>query len=176
MEVEEKAVIGEIKSGKSTRFSYLTEKYGKMCVHFFLLRCRCSLDIAMDLAQESFIRVFKSIHGFDLERSFKPWLMAICRNVSADYMKAERMRMENIKRWIPPFEIALEHKVLKAVEIQEAIGRLPDRQAEIVIMHYFWDLSCVEIGALLDIHDGTVKCHLHKARGGLLEILLEKKE
>ncbi len=176
MDTQEQELLQELKSGKYGKFSRLTERYGRMCVHFFLLKCRCPMETALDLCQETFIRVFRSLHGFDVNRPFKAWLMAICRNVAVDHLKSEGNRIRSIRLWIPPVGPNPEQTALNTVAIHEAMEKLPERQAEVVLMHYFWDLSCAEIGKVLEISEGTVKCHLFQARQKLLELLQEKRK
>lgn len=173
---EEKALICELKAGDFARFSLLTDRYGKLVTFYFYTRCRCPMDIAMDLTQDAFIRVFRSIHTFDQTRAFKPWLMTICRNVATDYLKSEIARTKTARDWSPPDAPTAEQQVLKTAIIQEAIEKLPERQAEVITLHYLSGLSCAEISQTLKINEGTVKCHLHNARQALMKVLKERSE
>ncbi len=167
----DREVMEEVRAGVTTRFSGLTERHGRHCVQFFLFRCRCPLDIAQDLTQEVFIRVFRSSQTYDGTRPFRPWLMAICRNVAADFQKSEKARRIKTETWIPPIPTGTEQRVVAAVTVQQAVAQLPERQSEIVVMHYFWDLPIKEIAEVLGIQEGTVKSTLFQARQRLLELL-----
>jgi RNA polymerase sigma-70 factor (ECF subfamily) len=59
----------------------------------------------------------------------------------------------------------------EAREFWRAVRRLPDRQAEAIILHYLEELSVAEIAAVMDCAPNTVKVHLHRGRKALAERL-----
>ena len=57
-----------------------------------------------------------------------------------------------------------------------AVRKLPRRQAQVVALHYIYDLSVADVAATLEIGEGTAKTHLSRARGSLAQVLDERGE
>ncbi len=162
-------LVREILDGCDKSFQLLTEKYGRLCVHFFRAQFRLDYETAQDLTQEAFLRVFKSADSFQPERAFKPWLLGICRNIGISHVVSAGR-----KKILPePREkstASFEPEIVQKISTEETIRKLPERQAEIVFMRYFWDLNCAEIAQTLSIPVGTVKSELYYARLRLMEL------
>lgn len=129
-------------------------------------------ETACDLCQEAFTRAYKSLATFVLEKPFKPWLMTICRNLAFDHKKELKKRNLSLLQQ-PAFTESSSEAVASRLDLRTAIQSLPERQKEVIEMHYFWDLTCLEIGEILSLPTGTVKSDLFLARKQLL-ISLEK--
>lgn len=163
-------LIQEIQNGCEKSFKQIVDKYGRLCVHFFCVNFRLDIETARDLTQETFIRVYKSSSSFQLGRSFRPWLMGICRNIGISHVVSAGKKKtvpDSVDNCSTTFESDLVHKL----SIESTIRKLPERQAEIVLMRYFWELTCAEIAQTLSIPAGTVKSELYYARLRLMELL-----
>lgn len=166
----DETIIKEILAGNTDCFSHLADRYYRLCVHYLITAMFIDSETAYDLTQETFARAYKSLATFSLDRPFKPWLMRICRNLAIDNLKDKHRKcvglFENSAQVCDPAHSKAEH-----LDLRNAIGMLPSRQQEIVEMHYFWALSCNEIGEILSIPPGTVKSDLFLARKRMLTIL-----
>ncbi len=131
---------------------------------------RVDNETAFDLTQETFARAFKSLSSFASDRPFKPWLMKICRNLAIDNLKTRSRLCLNLFETTAQTEDRIQATNAN-LDLQQAIAQLPPRQQEIVEMHYFWELTCREIGEQMAIPSGTVKSELFQARKCLLKIL-----
>src|SRR6266540_2355181 len=70
----------------------LYDRYGRV-VYALILRVVRDTGIAEDLVQETFLRVWNRVHGFDAEKgSVGPWLLAVARNRAIDYLRSARGR------------------------------------------------------------------------------------
>ncbi len=163
-------LIKEIRSGNDECFSKLVEQYYRLCVHYLTNAMRIDRETAYDLTQETFARAFKSLSSFDPQRPFRPWLMKICRNLAIDRLKDENRKKSGLFE-NPTQSPDLSDSVAEYIDLKNAIEKLPPRQKEIVEMHYFCGMGCVEIGEVLAIPTGSVKSDLHFARKQMLKIL-----
>ena len=128
---------------------------------------------AEDMAQETFVRTIKSLHQWDDQRSFEPWLLAIAGN---------RCRTLLAKRQRRPAHQPLEddlggttdqrHAEMQLQEeITLALENLREEYRQAFLLFHEQELSYVEIAAALDCPLGTVKTWVHRARRELVDQL-----
>jgi RNA polymerase sigma-70 factor, ECF subfamily len=84
------------------------------------------------------------------------WLVAL--------RKASRWRKRGARSFVDNHPPAVPPDLAILIDLHDAIRRLPDRQREVVMLHYFTDLSVGAIARELGIAEGTVKSQLHDAR------------
>lgn len=144
---------------------------------------------ADDCAQETFVKVYRSLKDFRRESSVSTWIYRIavntCKNrvASAQYRRSRSMvRLDEPKETeggSRPFEIG-DEKLSPAVQagrreagemIQEAIGSLPADQKSVVVLRDIEGLSYEEVAEATGLNIGTVKSKLARARQGLREKL-----
>lgn len=158
---------------KNKWFSDNYLKYHKLCIHYFIHVFRIDCETANELTQEAFTKALNNLNTFEHEKPFKPWLMAICRNLGIDYFKGIGKKL-NASSFSNTFAQDQTDLSEKRILIKQILNSLPERQKEVVEMHYFWELPCEEIGSLLSIPTGTVKSDLYHARKRMLELLKDK--
>jgi RNA polymerase sigma-70 factor (ECF subfamily) len=160
-------------------FKILVLRYQRM-VFFYLNNFPFPEQIREDLAQETFLRAYRSIDRFDPERgaAFSTWLLTIARNLALNERARAGFRKEQsgglrdeehgrIEKG--PQEILEERSLISRV--QEAIGRLPDKFHTAVVLSYFDELSLEEIAQIEHCPVGTVKSRVFRGKQILREIL-----
>jgi RNA polymerase sigma-70 factor (ECF subfamily) len=137
---------------------------------------------ANDCAQETFIKVFKSIKKFRFESAFSTWLYRIAINTCKNRIKSSAYRWKKktvsleisngskngnpcseIANGSPTPVMALEKKE-KMMRIQKAINSLPDEQNQVVVLRDIQGLSYQDISDITGLNLGTVKSRLARAR------------
>lgn len=164
-------LIKEVSAGKREAFSVIVERYDRLCFHYFIKVMSINFEDAADLTQEAFTRAFKSLHTFSVDRRFKPWLMAICRNLAMDHFSS--VKPAHVNAVANSITIDHSERTILCCDLESAIQKLTQRQQEVLEMHYFWSLTCAEIAEILGMPDGTVKSDLFYARKRLLDLLEE---
>ncbi|MDT8368923.1 MAG: RNA polymerase sigma factor [Longimicrobiales bacterium] len=139
-------------------------------------------DAAHDALQESFVKVFRKLDHFDLERSFGPWFFQILRNQCRDMLRSRRARArheghdERLEerpagaRWDPGRQMERSEATRIIWEGLEVVG---EDQREILVLKELEDFRYHEIAEILDIPEGTVASRLYHARRALREALIE---
>lgn len=134
-------------------------------------------DEAEDLAQEIFLKVFKSLDTFDRRANFQTWLMAVSRNLCIDHYRSVRKERETIDRGVDARELAqasTEPGPMAALEqrdrltlLREALAGLPGALRTAVLLRDIRELSYREIADTLGLPEGTVKSRINRGRAEL---------
>lgn len=185
MSESEKSLLKKAKSGDVEAFEKLIEEHqGK--VFNIAYRMIGNFDDAHDMAQEVFIRVYRSLATFKEQASFSTWIYRITKNVCLDELRKRKNKNilyidEDIKldegdisRQLESQdetpEIQLERKELKST-IKKAIDALQHDHRLVVILRDIQGFSYEEISKILDCPEGTVKSRINRARKSLRDIL-----
>jgi RNA polymerase sigma-70 factor (ECF subfamily) len=148
----------------------LYDRYGRV-VYSLILRVVRDTGIAEDLVQETFLRVWNRVHGFDAQKgSIGPWLLAVARNRAIDYLRSaggrERNAVEFEETDHPALYTNLEQDILasdKARRVKSAIEKLSPNQRQVIELAYFEGLSQTEMAERMGQPLGTVKTWVRTA-------------
>ena len=167
-------ILLRAQSGDREAFAILFEQYKNLVYKTAYLMLGESAE-AEDALQEIFLQVYKSLSGFDPGKAkFTTWLYRVTFNYCLNHRRKKRtltLPLDEIstalKSEFPGAKLA-EEEIL-----QQAIGKLTDRQRAVVILRYFWDLPYAEIAQILDVPLGTVKSRLDLALKTLRKVVEE---
>jgi RNA polymerase sigma-70 factor, ECF subfamily len=190
MSENEKYLLHQSKNGDMAAFEQLIEGYQKK-VFNIALRMLGNPDDASEVAQEVFIRVYKSVKNFKEESSFSTWIYRITTNTCLDELR-KRKNKEHIsldedihhedgdmKRQVedsrPTPDIIAEKNELRKI-VKLAINSLSEDHRIVIILRDIQDLSYEEIAKIVKCPEGTVKSRINRARSELKEILKRKRE
>jgi RNA polymerase sigma-70 factor (ECF subfamily) len=168
LEANDREVIEACQRGDMDAFRVLFEAH-KDRVYSIALRYSGDRAAAMDIAQESFLKVLASIQEFRGEATFDSWLYRIVVNACLDYQRRGRRVIPFLGELIEAGENAL-HRMLRAEiedDIQRMIARLPAEQRMVVVLRYTEGLSYDEIARILGCSAGTVASRLNRAHKAL---------
>lgn len=125
---------------------------------------------AEDVAQDVFLRVFRSLHRWDQGRPLNPWLMTITVNRCRTVLQ-QRTRLPSPSEFIEVTADSTQDNADLAEELQLGLDGLREDYRTCFVLFYQQELSCVEICRILDCPEGTVKTWLHRARRDLAAFL-----
>lgn len=153
-------------------FSILFEKYHQKVYRtiFFITRDR---ELSEDLTQETFLQVMTNIDSLRDAGHFEAWLSAIAVNKAREGLRKQSREKINILpinrsiedvsngRGLP--EKLFEEKEMMTM-VAEIVKSLDDIHKEVIILRYYWGLTEKEMANLLNVHQGTIKSRLNRAR------------
>lgn len=132
-----------------------------------------SREDAEDLAQEVFLRAYKSIAAFRAEAGLRSWLIAIARNLCSDYYRKKKNDIVSLDAFMdeggdpeakePGPDVSLIRSEQKKL-VLNAIAALPEEFKEVFLLRENFDLSYAEIAQTLGLREGTVKSRISRAR------------
>ncbi len=128
---------------------------------------------ALDLLQDTFIRAWERLDGYRGEAALSSWLHRLTVNAYYQQRRAERRRHARVMPAAEPPEGPgiPASDVPNRLDLEAAIGSLPDGAREVFVLYDIEGYTHEEIGRMVGIAVGTSKAHLHRARRLLRERL-----
>ncbi|MFC5403765.1 RNA polymerase sigma factor [Cohnella soli] len=126
-------------------------------------------DMADDISQEVFIKVFRNMHAFRRDASVKTWLLTITRNTAIDFQRSAFFRKVTLSDTMEERgeSESVEHDVLAKATVNDMwrmVLELPKKYREVIILYAHHQLSLKEIAQVLEVTEGTVKSRMFHAR------------
>jgi RNA polymerase sigma-70 factor, ECF subfamily len=168
LDANDPEVIEACQRGDSDAFRVLFEAH-KDRVYSIALRYSGDPAAAMDIAQESFLKVLGAIREFRAEAGFESWLYRIVVNTCLDHQRRGRRLMPCLGDLIEAVtargETVLNRLMRSEMEedIQRIVARLAPEQRMVVVLRYTEGLSYDEIARILGCSAGTVASRLNRA-------------
>jgi len=183
MEKSTDAELMDMVLRKNTRaYKVLYARY-EMRIYNFIVRYTGSRDLAQDLLQETFTRVWFAAHSFNqASGNFKGWLYTIALNIARSELAKKRyayhyLEVSEIPASDEPAnpraeepDTELEHADLQDT-VAKALGQLSPLLREIVILKHYQQLKFSEIAEMTQTPEGTLKARFHRALAQLKELL-----
>lgn len=171
-------LVRRIAAGDRDAFLILTRAYQRKVFALAYSFFRNKED-ALDLVQETFLRLFQKIESFQAGRNFEAWLLQIARHLCIDHYRRNSARrregecstpVEDLPIADPRAERESRGSDIKDI-LSRCVDRLADRQKTIFIMRHYNQLKNEEIAGILDISTGTVKSLHFKALQNLRALM-----
>jgi RNA polymerase sigma-70 factor (ECF subfamily) len=140
-------------------------------VRGFLARRLSRREDVEEATQDVFVKVHRGAGTYDPERDFSPWLFAIARNVVRDHLRRARPAPLPLPA-DPTAGLFVYESAPRAVEVRDAIRRLPDRYRRAVTLKYLAGLSYREAARELSLSEKGFETRLTRARILLRKLLL----
>jgi RNA polymerase sigma-70 factor (ECF subfamily) len=181
-------VMLRVKAGDQSAFDYLVQKYRRPLVSFMYRMARNSA-VAEDLAQEVFLRVYRSRESYEASAKFTTWLYRIATNLAVNYARDTRHQRPEATvsldepdeetgttLELPDAALTAEQAMLRRerlLAIRGKVEALPERQRLAVIMHKYQQMDYKQIAGVLKLSESATKSLLFRAYETLREQLKE---
>ena len=166
----------DIQTGNHDALAELVRRHHHALIGFVFRMTGGDRPLAEDLAQETFLRVIRSINQYRYPRRFKAWLYAIATNLIRDHFKRAEQRYTSVdvdEAYLPA-ESTLESTLMdnqNAQALMDALMHMPEAHRSVIVLRYYQELSLSEIADALDLPLGTVKSRLSLGLGKLRQLL-----
>jgi len=180
MGASDEELVSAFQAGDISAFDDLSRRWnGK--IQGAIYRILGSEEEARDLAQDAFLKAFRSLRSFKGECRFSSWLYQIALNLCRDRMRRRRGRTlvslddaaAEGHATEPPGPSALElvEANERARRVAAAVAALPEEQREVIVLKEYQGLTFLEIAQLLELPTSTVKTRLYRGLAQLREHL-----
>jgi RNA polymerase sigma-70 factor, ECF subfamily len=171
-------VMLRVKAGDDSAFEFLVQKYRRQMVSF-MYRMSHNSAAAEDLAQEVFLRVYRSRANYEPSAKFSTWLYRIATNLAVNHARDTRHeRPENMVNLDQPdsetgqtpdvadSSMTVEESILRKerlAAIRQKVQSLPERQRMAVVMHKYQQMDYKQIAEVLKLSESATKSLLFRA-------------
>lgn len=175
--MEDRELVRLILKGDEDAFSLLVDTYQRRIYAMAYQMTRSEQD-ALDLSQEIFLRIYRSLGGFRFQSSLSTWIYHLASNLCLDFLRAQRSRPQvqllspeedgNPAAGDIPDDRYDPQRAAEQAELQEALNHavesLSDAHREIFLLREVEGLGYEEIALRLNLELGTVKSRIARAR------------
>lgn len=173
-------------AGREDGFEELVRRYQRPIVSY-VYRMVGDYDMALDLTQEVFIRIYGSLERYRPEYKFSTWIYRIAHNAAIDHLRrAGGNRLEDLELEADgdTYEKPLASGALtpeqeserseRRAEIESVVQQLPPSYRELIVLRHAHDMSYDEIAEVTELPLGTVKNRIFRAREAMRALLVER--
>ena len=182
----EQELVALAKQGDQNAFAQLVQD-NQNKIYSLALRMTGNPEDGADLAQEAFLKAWRSLPSFQEESSFSTWLYRLTSNLCIDFLRKEKRRkaavttisLDDDEEESPPIEVP-DHRFTPETEVElrelraamsRALKVMSEEHRQILILRDVEGRSYTEIAELLNLEEGTVKSRIARARISLRNIL-----
>jgi len=181
-------IMLRVKAGDQSAFEYLVQKYRRPMVSFMYRMARNSAA-AEDLAQEVFLRVYRSRENYEASAKFTTWLYRIATNLAVNHARDSRHERPEVQvsldepdddtgttLELPDASLNAEQQMVRRermLAIRRRVEALPEQQRLAVIMHKYQQMDYKQIADVLKKSESATKSLLFRAYETLRDQLKE---
>jgi RNA polymerase sigma-70 factor (ECF subfamily) len=172
------AIMLRVAAGDEAGFNYLVGKYHRAMIHFLFRMCR-NEAVAEELAQEVFLRVYRSRESYRAEAKFTTWLYRIATNLAVNHARDTKLERSSQTVYldapdeesgttpdVADDEPSVEQRLMRderMAAIRTHVMALPERQRMAVLMHKYQGMDYRQIGDVLKLSESATKSLLFRA-------------
>jgi RNA polymerase sigma-70 factor (ECF subfamily) len=172
-------------SGGEDSFEEIVSRYQRPIVSY-VYRMLNDYDASLDVTQEVFIKIYKSLERYSSEYKFSTWIYRIAHNAAIDHIRRNSKNLQSLETENEngTYELQLEsprptpeqnrEQNEWRTEIETVIKCLPSVYRELIILRHSQDMSYGEIAEITNLPLGTVKNRLFRAREMMREMFVER--
>jgi RNA polymerase sigma factor (sigma-70 family) len=182
-EEDDQYYIRLVREGNTNAFAVLVNRYKDM-VFTLSLKMLKDREEAEEVAQDTFLKLFKSLSKFNRESKFSTWIYKVAFNTCLDRLKKNK-RMQPVISMdeLTEQETMSLMTVLYSIEekertqmIQDCLQELPGEDSFLLTLYYFEEQSLEEIATIIGITPNNVKIRLYRNRKKLASLLTDRLE
>ena len=172
----DEVLVARVRAGDDQAFAEIVQRYEAPLIGYARMVLAGAHHDAEEVVQDAFVRAHRALRRSDgtREMALRPWLHTIVRNRALDQLRSGNLR--------PTTDLEPHAGVLRAMhadpasaiqrrerldEVVGALGDLPTRQRQAIVLHELDDQSHSQIGRVLGVTRGASKALVHRARLGL---------
>jgi len=172
----EKTLLARIREGDDTGFEELVAVHSSRILSL-AWRLTGDREEAEDIAQEAFLRLHRSVGDFRGDSSIATWLYRTVTRLAIDYLRRRKLRKRifffrrdgeeaDPLDFVPDSAVSQGDRFFAGeirMRLDRAMRRLSARQRVVFTLRHYEEMPLKEIAAALDLEEGTIKAHLHRA-------------
>ena len=174
--MDDTTLVERARNGDARAYGELVERH-QARVFATLRKITGDPDLAMDLAQDAFVRAWEGLDRFEGRSAFSTWLYRIAVRLAYDALERERRTSGRLDRDVPdpgPGPDRDAERSVDAVELERRIAELPDMQRAVLVLRTYEELPYREIAEILGTTETSARVSFHYAIRKLRDRYLEE--
>ena len=169
-------LIAEVNSGNTASFAPLVDEYKDM-VHSVALKITADQELSEEVAQDTFMKAFKSLKSFKKKSKFSTWLYQITYFTAINALR--KNKIETVEITYDHANTASENgfdyleKQERSAVIKKAILHLKPQERAVVTLYFMKELNIEEVAEITKLSKSNVKVTVHRAKKKLHDILAQ---
>ena len=172
----ERLRIGRILDGKREEFAWFVNRYSQQVIDF-TSRMMPDAEDAKEVAQNAFVKAFRSLSTFGFQSSFCTWVCRIAYRESLNRLKRQHPHYVDIDN-LPAIEDDEKEQSTgreeRIVLMEEAIDDLPPDEQMLLHLYYYEGQTLRDIAYIIDVEPNALATRLHRIRKKLLRMIKQK--
>jgi RNA polymerase sigma-70 factor (ECF subfamily) len=165
-------IINRILNGEQSAFALLVERYQNY-VFTLVLRFTDNREDAEEIAQDTFVKAYRSLADFRGDSKFSTWLFTITRTTCLSFLRKKKLDTQSLDIERTALQVENRESGFNANQVEQkskhamlnqAISMLSPDDAQVLNLFYKGDQTLDEIGKIMRLDPNTVKVKLHRAR------------
>ena len=174
IELDQRQRIGRILDGKREEYAWFVKTYSQQVLSFTSRMMPDSED-AKEVAQDAFVKAFRSLDTFNFQSSFCTWVCRIAYHMSLDRLKRQQPRFVDIDDLPATADEDLSTgREERIAMMEEAIDELTDDEQMLIHLYYYEDRPLRDIAYIMDVEPNALATRLHRIRKKLLRMIKMK--
>jgi len=180
--LNEARLVEEARKGNRQAFGELVMRYERRLIRVIQQFVK-SPELAEDLAQDTFIKVYERLDQFDPSRRFGPWLFRIGVNQTLDYIRRRKRRgwwllfTDRNADKAPDPEVADPRQAMDLQqEVEAVLDQIPENYRIVLMLRDLQNFSTSEIATMLGRKEATIRWRLAEARNMFQEIWVKRRD
>jgi RNA polymerase sigma-70 factor, ECF subfamily len=171
-DADDSALAAAAASGDRHALEVLLERHVDH-VHALCRRVLLHREDALDATQEALLAIARGISRFDGRSAFTTWMYRVATNAALDELRRRKRRPAPVEELPEPDAMprGIEDPVDARLDVDSALGRIPEEFRVAVVLRDLCDLDYAEIATMLDVPPGTVRSRIARGRAALAEVL-----
>ena len=172
----ERQRVKRILSGKREEYAWFVNTYSQQVLDF-TSRLLPDAEDAKEVAQDAFVKAFRSLDTFNFQSSFCTWVCRIAYRESLNRLKRRQPHYVDIDNLpaIADDELSTGREQRIAM-MEEAVEDLPPDEAMLIHLYYYEDRPLRDIAYIMDVEPNALATRLHRIRKKLLRMIKQKEE
>ena len=163
MAITDAELVAQVLAGDVDAYRQIVERHQQAVAKLIYFKVSNPSDVE-DLTQETFLRAFSYLHSYNPEKPLRTWLLSIAVNICRSWKRKQLVTvpLRNL------FHLANDDTSSRAIanhhfwELRRLLEGLPQKERDVLVLHYVHELTLGEIGGVLGIPLGTVKSRLNR--------------
>lgn len=169
-------LISEVVGGDVERFGVLMERYEQKLLRYVVYLIHDEV-MARDVVQETFIKTYQNLRGYNPKHKFSSWIYRIAHNEAINAVKRHSREVDLENNPEPSQDSTIIRDIDQAIladDVADCLSKLESRQREILMLYYYENMKYDEISDVLHTPSSTVGVRIKRAREQLKSICEQK--